>query len=241
MTILPALLLGCAAGNANSDKTYKEPANEIVELKKSIADANARIEELNNKFLLLKERLETQGARHTSAAEEEEPSAPKGLKVVKLGDSGTVDEPEEPVKKTSKKPKAAKKNTSSALDIEALYNQGQNHFMAGNYETARAIFSELVAKAPESTFADNALYWIGESYYAERDYKSALTKFKDAYEKYPKENKAPDSMLKAALSLNELGNTDGAAETLNALINRYPDSPAADKAKRTLKKISHPN
>ena len=89
---------------------------------------------------------------------------------------------------------------------------------------------------PSHDLADNALYWIGESFYVEQDYKGALSKFSEAAERYPRANKAPDAMLKAAFSYFELGDKKSGVETLNKLINAYPDSEAASIAKKRLKK-----
>ncbi|MFZ3072749.1 MAG: tetratricopeptide repeat protein, partial [Thermodesulfobacteriota bacterium] len=73
-------------------------------------------------------------------------------------------------------------------------------------------------------------------FYVEQDYKTALLKFNDVAERYPKANKAPDAMLKAAFSYFEVNDKKSGVETLDKLLNAYPDSEAASIAKKRLKK-----
>ncbi|HZX34989.1 MAG TPA: tol-pal system protein YbgF [Thermodesulfobacteriota bacterium] len=206
-------LSGCAF--LNNNKPLNEESLEILELKKSIAETNLRLDELNNKFLLLHEKVEANSlkAGHVST---EAAAPPEGLKVVKLAEE--------------------EKEIPAASGPEDLYNDGQDFFLAGRYDAARAAFAELAENYPSHDLADNALYWIGESFYVEQDYKRALSKFSEAAEKYPKANKAPDAMLKAAFSYFELNDKKSGVETLNKLINTYPDSEAASIAKKRLKK-----
>ena len=48
--------------------------------------------------------------------------------------------------------------------------------------------------------------------------------------------KAPDAMLNIASSQAELGDAKSARETLQALVKKYPTSPAAEQAKQRLAK-----
>lgn len=207
-------LSGCAF--LNNNKPLNEESLEILELKKSIAETNLRLDELNNKFLLLHEKVEANSSRAGSVSTEAAAAPPEGLKVVKLAEE--------------------EKEIPAASGPEDLYNDGQDFFLAGRYNAARAAFAELAENYPSHDLADNALYWIGESFYVEQDYKTALLKFSEAVERYPGANKAPDAMLKAGFSYFELNDKKSGVETLNKLINTYPDSEAASIAKKRLKK-----
>ena len=211
--LLALALSGCAFLNDN--KRLKEESPDILELKKSLSETNLRIDELNNKFLLLHEKVEA-GSFKAGYVPTEDAAAPEGLKVVKLAEET--------------------KEIPSAFDPEDLYNDGQDFFLTGRYNDARDAFERLVSDYPSHDLADNALYWIGESFYVEQDYKTALSKFNGVVEKYPKANKAPDAMLKAGFSYFELGDKKSGNETLDKLLNAYPDSEAASIAKKKLKK-----
>ncbi|MDH4226995.1 MAG: tol-pal system protein YbgF [Deltaproteobacteria bacterium] len=238
------ILAGCRAHTGTSAPPINSTDVKIAELRKSLAEANARIEELNNKFLLLKETIDSGYAKsspgtHNSATEDaSDVTPPKGLKVVKLSENDIAGDPDR------KKPGAAAPKShpkEPAAGAENLYNKGQDLFMAGDYAGARNIFKRLIEENPKSSYTDNAIYWTAESYYSEQNFKMAYEKFHDVFTIYPSENKAPDAMLKAAYSLKELGEIDRASETLNELINRYPDTPAAAKARKAVIKLTYPN
>lgn len=215
---------GCA-----TTVTEKElpPVNEelhIVELKKSTAETDTRLDELNNKFLLLhekvtanSEKLEELKTRVTTVV------PPQDLRVIKLTDQGTAEE--EPAAK------------EPAPDPEALYTRGQDLFLAGKHKRAIEVFSGLAEKFPGHSLADNALYWTGESYYSLRDFERALVKFKEVVDRYPSENKAPAAMLKLGYSHMELDRIEKGAGVLKRLLSEYPESEAADKARKKLKEI----
>ncbi|MBI5560081.1 MAG: tol-pal system protein YbgF [Deltaproteobacteria bacterium] len=213
---------GCAGFEAGK-KPLQEENRDVLELKKAISEINLRLEELNNKFLLLQEEVENR-VKAEARSEEPQSAPPPGLKVVKLEERMEGEERTEE-KKASPSP-------------EALYNRGQNLFISGKYQEARKVFSEFVDMFPASPLADNALYWIGESFYSEQNFKEAALNFKKVFERYPDENKAPDAMLKAGFSYTELGEAEKGVQTLKDLLNRYPQSEAADKAKKRLAQLS---
>ena len=237
--LISASSAGCA-GLWDPILPLREESLQIVELKKTIAETNLRLEELDNKFLLLQERLEaTRRKLKKQASQKAAPGEPpRGLKVIKLKDTGPETKAE-----TEKSPTKARKKKGLApeTDPEEIYGSGQNHFLAGRFEDARAAFEYIARRFPSHTLADNALYWIGESFYSEQRYEEALKKFSEAVEKYPGENKAPDAMLKMGYAYIELENTTEARATLQRLAETYPKSEAAHKAKKRLKRLSTSN
>ena len=223
--MMAALLAGCASTGDNQE-ALAELNRQMTELRQSVAETNSRVEDLDNKFVLLHEKLEarrTGGGMGDGGWGGDSFSPPEGLKVVRLG---------EEEKKTGETGAPA-----WTKGPEDLYDRGQDLFMAGRYTEARAVFSDLVASYPNHDLTDNALYWTGESYYSEKDFSKALASFREAAEKYPGGNKAPDALLKVAYSYMELDKTPDAQKALEALVERYPDSEAAIKAKKTLKRL----
>jgi tol-pal system protein YbgF len=87
--------------------------------------------------------------------------------------------------------------------------------------------------------ADNALFWIGETYYATGDYSTAIRYYGRVVHEYPDQNKAPDAMLKMALSLEKTGDLALARTTLQQVIERYPFSTPALAAKVELERIRY--
>ena len=239
---------------------------EILSLKKSMSETNRRLEELNNKFLLLQEKVETNAERlvtsrsgfTVASSVSVAPVAdtpPAGLKVVKLkdvsGGSGTKETKQalptvtytnadllskEPKMVISREP-VSKPASKPALAPEVLYQGGVNLFIAGRYAEARTRFVEIVKHYPDNQLSDNTLYWIGESFYTEGLYSKALLHFSKVTDKYPEGNKAPDAMLKTAYSLIELGEKEKAILVLRDIAKLYPDSGAALKAEKRLKNL----
>lgn len=252
------LVAGCAAMEEH-DKAIRGLNVRVNELETQSSTSNARIDELDNKFHLLQEKLQSTQApagtpistQSPDAAGQSDVNPPEGLKVVSLGgDEPTAGvsaiKPTAPAGKIAVEDLASRRAgaSSTASGTEAapdvLYTRGQDFFISGRYAEARGVFKKLVDAYPKSDLADNALYWIGESYYSERDFPGALSVFLDVLERYPKGNKAPDAMLKAGFSYMEMNNPKKADETLAALLKRYPDSEAAVKAKKTHIRLPRP-
>lgn len=240
-SIIALAFTGCA-GTQEKERAMDRLSFQVMELKTSLDEANSRIDNLGNRFVLLQEKIEA------SKAEIERLSAlpvmpPEGLKVVPLTEEHET-RPEKAAQKAAvaKEPAAAPAPvkepaaTEEKLGAEAMYNKGQDLFMAARYEEARKAFYAMVRAYPRHALSDNALYWAGESYYSEKDFEKALEKFKEVADKYPDENKAPDALLKTGFSYMELNNPEKAKEALTRVISRYPGTDAALKAQKTLER-----
>jgi tol-pal system protein YbgF len=230
------------------EKAHEDMSRQSAVMKTSLDEARAKLEELNNKFILLHEKLEATRAEVAGLQAQAAAGVPQ-LKVVSVGELGQAKEagdalekkpaqPEKAIEKADKPDKQAEAAARPSIGPEMLYNRAQDLFMAGNYAEARDMFSSFAASYPDNALADNALYWIGEAYYSEKDFENAVLKFREAADKYPSENKAPDALLKTAYSYIELNNVEKAKEFLDALIRRYPESAAAGAAKKAAERLS---
>lgn len=219
-------LAGCA-GVGGQQKSMDELSRQVAELRISMSEANSRIDDLGNKIVLLQEKIEETRAEVENMGTV--PVAPpEGLKVVPLSEEGGKRVP-------AVKEKGHGWDKGDVLrDASALYNEGQDLFMAGRYEEARKIFSSFLGSYPRHTLSDNALYWIGETYYSAREFEKALEKFSEVVDKYPEENKAPDALLKAGFSYQEMKRDNEARAALERLVKRYPGSHAASIAAKAL-------
>lgn len=229
LAILALAVTGCA-GMKEQQQSIDKLKLQTMELRGSLDDTRGRLDELGNKFVLLQEKLEASRAEldklHAGAAPIE---APQGLAVVPLGEEPPARYNPGPDQKAH----ALKKEKGEASP-EAMYNKGQDLFLAARYEEARSAFTSFLKAYPRHSLSDNALYWIGESHYAERDFPGALEKFTEVADKYPEENKAPDALLKAGLSHMEMNQGDRARAVLDRLIARHPGTDAAAKARKAI-------
>ncbi len=127
----------------------------------------------------------------------------------------------------------------SEADPRELYREGYGHLLRRDFAAAEKAFRAFLQRYPEHELAGNAQYWIGETYFARNQYKKAADAFLKGYRNYKKGLKAPDSLLKLALSLRALGQKKAACATFAELAARYPLAPnhvkqrAATEKRRT--------
>ena len=123
----------------------------------------------------------------------------------------------------------------AAPTAESLYEQGRDLILnKGDVSKGRSILEEFVKARPQSELLPNAYYWIGEAYYSEKSFENAIVQFQDVIEKYPSHSKASAALYKQALAFDSLGEEKKAAALLKKLIEVYPASDEAKKAKERL-------
>jgi tol-pal system protein YbgF len=105
------------------------------------------------------------------------------------------------------------------------------------YQDALEGFRAFVEQNPTHGYADNAIYWMGECFYDRGLWLQALKTFQQVIQNYPLGNKAPDAMLKVALSHQQLKNYAEARRVLKQVTQIYPDSPIARLAESRLQKL----
>jgi tol-pal system protein YbgF len=104
---------------------------------------------------------------------------------------------------------------------EAAYEQAYGLLLQQDYGAAQFSFQEFLKQHPGSPLAGNAQYWLGEIHYVQGQYKEAARAFLTGYEQYGDGNKAADSLLKLALSLDKLNQAQAACSSLSEFFKRY--------------------
>ncbi len=104
------------------------------------------------------------------------------------------------------------------------YDRGLALLQAGRYGDARAELEGFVAANPDDPRAPEAAFWAAETLFVEGDYAAAAAAFAENYRGFgAAAPRAPDSLLKVALALTEMGDTNRACRTLQALELRHDD------------------
>ena len=136
-------------------------------------------------------------------------------------------------------PLAAPVSTSRSEpdEIRKDYDEGWNLLKSRDYRGAIAQFKKFLRKHPTSSFADNAQYWVGESYYALREFDQAILEFDAVRRKYPNGDKVPAALLKQGYAFAELGDKVDARLILQEVIDRYPQSAEAAKAREKVRTL----
>jgi tol-pal system protein YbgF len=122
-----------------------------------------------------------------------------------------------------------------ALSGESLYEHGRDLILnKEDVNKGRTTLEQFVKTRPQSELLPNAYYWIGEAYYSEKNFENAIVQFQDIIEKYPSHPKASAALYKQALSFESLGEGKKAAALLKKLVEVYPASDEAKKAKERI-------
>jgi len=123
------------------------------------------------------------------------------------------------------KPSSGTTNSTAAGPPKAQYDNAYGALLQQDYQAAQSGFEAFLQANPRHGLAGNAQYWLGEVYYVRGKYKAAAGAFLKGYQTYTNSPKAPDSLLKLAMSLDQLGARKDACSSLNAISERFPDAP----------------
>lgn len=117
---------------------------------------------------------------------------------------------------------------------EEQYENAFSLLRQAQYADAEAALRTFLDRHPDDLLAGNAQYWLGETYYVRGNYQQAAVTFAEGYKKYPDSGKAPDNLLKLAMSLGELGKGQEACVALGQLRKQFPNAPSniQDRAAR---------
>lgn len=129
----------------------------------------------------------------------------------------------------------APKNLDNRMAIE-VYSKAQQLMQYGDLEGARKEFRSFVQNFSNDPLVVNARYWLAETYFSVQDYKNASTEYGEAYQAYQvhkkdaqTDSKAPEILLKLAMSLKNMGQTKEAMVTLNQFEKEFSWAPATYK------------
>lgn len=123
------------------------------------------------------------------------------------------------------------------MSAETAYTNAFRDYQGGNYDLAMQEFNDYVRYYPTTTWAPNAQYYVGDIFYRRKDYDNAIIAFDAVLEHFSDNPKTADSHLMKGKSLAALGKKDAAAREYREVINRYPDTDTAAKAKTMLKDL----
>ena len=117
-----------------------------------------------------------------------------------------------------------------------LYETAYGFLLQQDYGAAEAAFDDFLKRFPNDNLAGNAQFWLGESFFVRGQFKPAAAAFLKGYQSYGRSAKAPDSLLKLAMSLGRLGQKDAACSSFSELNNRFPAASADVKSRAAAEK-----
>jgi len=116
-----------------------------------------------------------------------------------------------------------------------MYSEAVNLYRSGELDKSEATLSALLEDYPDDNkYSDNAQYYIGSIYYQREDYHRAIEEFDKVVTNFPVGDKVPDAIYMMGLSYKRLGIMDRARLNFNRVMDNYPYSDAALKARQAL-------
>ncbi|MDX2288634.1 MAG: tol-pal system protein YbgF [Hyphomicrobiaceae bacterium] len=106
-----------------------------------------------------------------------------------------------------------------------VFETAYGYLLQQDYPAAEEAFGDFLQRFPKDRLAGSAQFWLGEAHYMRGEYKAAAGAFLKGYQSYTTSQKAPDSLLKLAMSLDRLGQKDAACSSFAELGTRFPNAP----------------
>lgn len=113
-----------------------------------------------------------------------------------------------------------------------MYAAAFGAYQKRDYAEAEAGFGRMLKYYPKGQFNANARYWMSQGFVAQKKYTEAAEAARQIIALHGASDKVPDAMLILAQALHKLDMPDKSRETLRQLIERYPTTLAADKARQ---------
>lgn len=127
--------------------------------------------------------------------------------------------------------------SGTPTEEQQTYHNAFDLLKQRRYDEAIRGFEDLLARYPNSEFADKACYWLGEANYVKRNYATALVQFQRVAADYPLSPKVPVSLLRIGYIYDEKGNWRRARRILQNMIEQFPDTTEARLAASRLERI----
>lgn len=128
--------------------------------------------------------------------------------------------------------RTASRTGSTPLGPEELFDRAMESFRAGELGQAVLDFEELTGKYPTHALVASAQFWIGEAYFRAREYQTAAVAYQKAIDTAPSGERTADALFKLGLAQRALRREDRAREVWAQLMRDFPDSEAAQRARR---------
>ena len=203
--------------------------SDIDQHTKSLIDLQGRIEELNNEIRMLRGQNEelAHGLKDAEKREKDfyvdldtrlrhfESAEQEAAAVIPAAEGDTSVDPD-----------PAPENRA----YEAAYRS----YRKGEYADASKAFQAFIGKYPDSVYIAHAHYWMASAQLNLQDYQNALEGFQLFIKDFSGHVKVADALFNLAECQQALKQTKSAKKTLKQLLDKYPSSEAADKAKKLL-------
>lgn len=248
-----SLQRGQAEVKAELQQSDRRSAQTLGELQRSVAQLGSRLDELGRETGRIQGRLDELRLRVDALALQFDVAGPTPGGGARPAVPSRPAEPTRPGAPSGSAGPAAPPAGMPSLARQAtdLYQTAYIDYTRGNYNLAIAAFKEFIRLYPNTDLAEKAQYWIGESHFslardvlargerekATREFERAVQEFRRVLINYPRGDRVPSALYKEALALLELRQPELAAARLQFLVDQFPSTEEAAKAKEELVRL----
>lgn len=138
-------------------------------------------------------------------------------------------------------------STPSTTVVDSLWQAALKNFRMGGFTKASEQFQRVLLEfQPGDPRMAKAHFFLGECYFATKSQLQAVREFRKVSDDYPSDPMAPDALYRAGDAYSTLwGPADldptygkSALATYTELLNRYPNSPAAARARQQVQVLN---
>ena len=122
-------------------------------------------------------------------------------------------------------------NSTEEID---LYKEALELFEVSRYAEALEVFRDLIISFPEGTYSADAYFWSGELYLVQEQLEDAREHYLVVAEKFKDHDRVADCLYKLGVIEKVLLNNEAANSYFSRLISEYPDTGAAELAKKSM-------
>ena len=120
-------------------------------------------------------------------------------------------------------------NSTEEID---LYKEALELFEVSRYAEALEVFRDLIISFPEGTYSADAYFWSGELYLVQEQLEDAREHYLVVAEKFKDHDRVADCLYKLGVIEKLLLNDEAANSYFSRLISEYPETGAAELAKK---------
>lgn len=201
---------------------------EFKEARDVKADVETTMEELRGEVARLSGLTEQQASQMNELTED--------LKAQIATLSARLQSLEQKSANVAQNPPAEAERTVAA-EKKPSFEAGKALYDDGKFESAIEVLRAVIGNPANPEEARKSQYLLGDACFGAKDYGSAALEFAEFRKAYPKDNLVPSAIYKQATAFKNMGKKQEAKLFYQDVVDRYPASPFAARAKADIKRI----
>lgn len=193
------------------------------------AGVGSKVDQLTEEFRSVREAITDMNARLSKL----------DAKVTDLANAARTIQNPPPAPGTTGAPSGSSGGPPPGASAEATYQAAYRDMQGGNLDLALQEFSDYLKWFPQTDYAPNAQFYIGDIYYRKADLNNAIAAFDAVLERYSENPKSVDARYMKGLALVQAGKPTAAAKEFRQIVEKYPGTEQAAKAKAQLRSLGY--